>query len=281
MTTMGIRDVSDQDFVPLVLERSRELPVVVDFWAPWCAPCRLLGPILERLIAARAGQIELARVNTDENPYVAQQYGIQGIPAVKAFRDGRVVSEFTGALPEAQVQSFLAQLLPSHADQLAESAVRLAYAGKPAEAEAEYRRALEEDRSHPAATVGLARLLVARGASEEARQLLENLPGDSEAQRLRAELNLKRDGVGADVAELEQRALANPNDVDTRFQLGLAMAAKGEYEPALEQLLEVVRRDRAYQEDAGRKAMLDIFALLGDTHPLTRSFRRRLSNILF
>src|SRR6266568_5562832 len=126
-----VHDVAERDFENAVIERSRQMPVVVDFWAPWCGPCRLLGPILESQVGAYGGRIELAKLNTDENPNVAARYRIEGIPAVKAFRDGAVRSEFTGALPEAQVRTFLQQLLPSEADELADAAVRQAYAGDP------------------------------------------------------------------------------------------------------------------------------------------------------
>jgi putative thioredoxin len=276
-----VRDVDEANFQQSVIDRSREVPVVVDFWAPWCGPCRLLGPILERAVAAFDGRIELAKLNTDENPTIATRYRIEGIPAVKAFRDGRVLTEFTGALPESQVQAFLQRLLPSEADQLAESAVRAAYAGDAAVAEATYRRALEADRGHKPANLGLARLLSARGATEEALGLLQNIPGDPEALRFRAEIALSAAGEGVDEDELAERIEADPKDVDARYRLGMALAARGEHEAALEQLLEVVRLDRAYQDEAGRKSMLEIFALLGDEDPRTQAYRRRLGSLLF
>lgn len=276
-----VRDVDEQSFVRDVIERSRSVPVVVDFWAPWCGPCRQLGPVLERLVASYAGRIELAKLNTDENPGLARQYRIEGIPAVKAFRDGRVLTEFTGALPEPQVRAFLARLLPSRADDLATQAATLAYSGDAAGAEETYRRALEEDRGHRAATIGLARMLTARGENAEAMTLLANLPADEEAIRLRAELNLKQTSAGLDERSYEARLAADPTDIDAEYTLGMALAARGEYERGLEHLLEVVRHDRAYGDDAGRKAMLDIFALLGDTSPITQIYRRRLSSLLF
>jgi len=277
----AIRDVDELSFGPMVIERSRQLPVVVDFWAPWCGPCRLLGPTLERLVATYNGQIALAKLNTDDNPRLSQEFRIQGIPAVKAFRDGRVTDEFTGALPEPQVRAFLERLLPSEADRLAAGAATLAYSGDRAAAEAEYRRALEADNGHAAANLGLARLLEARGANEEALRLLTMLPADPEATRLRAELNLRRAAGGADLAELEARVAASPEEIDVRYRLSTAFAAAGRYEAALDHLLEVVRRDRAYGDDAGRKSMLEIFAVLGDADPFTHRYRRRLSSLLF
>jgi putative thioredoxin len=282
MTTSAfIHDVEERTFEQTVLDRSRHIPVVVDFWAPWCGPCRLLGPILESLVGSYGGRIELAKLNTDENPNIAARYRIEGIPAVKAFRDGAVQSEFTGALPEPQVRAFLQKLLPSEADELADAAVRLAYAGDAAGAEATYRRAIVQDGSHRAANLGLARLLLARDAEDDALKLLANLPADPEATRLRAEIALKRAGGAADLDALRTRLAGDKRDVDAHYHLGMALAAQGAYEEALEHLLDVVRLDRSYQEDAGRKALIDIFALLGDADPLTQTYRRRLANLLF
>jgi putative thioredoxin len=276
-----VRDVDEREFEQAVIERSRQVPVVVDFWAPWCGPCRLLGPILESLVGTYGGRIELAKLNTDENPSISAKYRIEGIPAVKAFRDGKMVSEFTGALPEAQVRAFLQRLLPSKADELAEAAVRQAYSGDLSGAEATYRQALESESGNRSAVLGLVRLLLAREAEDEALALLGRLPGDPEAVKLRAELGLKRAGSEVNDSELRDRLAADSKDVDAHYQLGMALAARGQYEEALEQLLDVVRLDRAYQEDAGRKAMLDIFALLGDDNPLTQSYRRQLGSVLF
>jgi putative thioredoxin len=280
-TPASVRDVDESGFEREVLARSHSVPVVVDFWAPWCGPCRQLGPVLERLVASYEGRIELAKLNTDEHPALAQQYRVEGIPAVKAFRDGRVVSEFTGALPEHQVRAFLQRLVPSRADELAAEAATLAYSGNRTGAEESYRQALEEDRGHRAASIGLARLLAARDQDQEAIAILASLPADEEAARLRAELTLKQAATGADEPSYEARLANDPADLDAAYRLALALAARGEYERALEYLLGVVRRDRRYGDDAGRKAMLDIFALLGDESPLTRTYRRRLSNVLF
>lgn len=276
-----VREVDERNFETSVIERSKQLPVVVDFWAPWCGPCRLLGPILESLIGSYAGRIELAKLNTDENPNISARYRIEGIPAVKAFRDGELVSEFTGALPEPQVRAFLQELLPSAADELADAAVRKAYAGDREGAETAYRQALAEDPSHRAANLGLARMLLAREEEDEALHLLENLPADPEATRLRAELALQRNGADVDVDALRQRLERDPGDVDANYQLGMALAAQGAYEEALDHLLEVVRRDRGYENDAGRRSMLEIFALLGDDDSRTQSYRRQLGYILF
>jgi putative thioredoxin len=276
-----VREVDESTFQQLVLERSRDVPVVVDFWAEWCGPCRLQGPMLERAIASYGGRIELAKINTDENPSLATHYRIEGIPAVKAFRDGRVAGEFTGALPESQVRAFLERLLPSEADGLAEAAVRQAYAGDAQAAEATYRKAIELERGHKAANLGLARLLAARGETEEALNVLQNVPGDPEAARFRAEITLRKAGAGDDERDLAARLERDGRDVDAHYRLGMALAARGAYEEALDHLLEVVRLDRSYEADAGRKAMLEVFSLLGDESAITQTYRRRLGSLLF
>ncbi|MGI8551375.1 MAG: tetratricopeptide repeat protein, partial [Dehalococcoidia bacterium] len=188
---------------------------------------------------------------------------------------------FTGALPEPQVRAFLQRLLPTRADQLAESAVRLAYAGDQSAAEEEFGRALAEDRSHRAANLGLARLLVARGEDQTALSLLAMLPADAEATKLRAEIGLRASATGEDVTELQARISSDPKDVDAHYQIAMNLATQARHAEALEHLLEVVRLDRSYQDDAGRKAMLDIFTLLGDAGPLTQRYRRRLGSLIF
>jgi putative thioredoxin len=276
----SVLDVSEQDFQQEVLDRSRTIPVVVDFWAPWCGPCRTLGPILERLAGQHAGEFQLVKLNTDENPRLAAQFRIQGIPAVKAFRDGRVVDEFVGALPEQQVKAWLAGILPTAADRLAKEGSELAGAGYANAAEDRFRQALAIDVNHPAAIAGLARILVARGETEEAKQLLRRMPADPEIAKLLAQLELQANGA-ADIDALRTQAEANPKDPAAAYELGAALAAAGDHGAALEALLASVRLDRHFEEDAARKAMLHIFQLLGDDHPLTGEYRRRLSSVLF
>jgi putative thioredoxin len=277
----AVYDVTEQSFEQEVIERSRSVPVVVDFWAPWCGPCRMLGPMLESLVRSYDGRIELAKLNTDEAPNLAYRYRIDAIPAVKGFRDGEVVDEFSGALPEPQVRAFLQRLLPSEADHLAERAARQAYGGDPAGAEASYRQALDLDPAHRSSVLGLARLLLAREETDEALELLRKVPGDSEASRLLAEIAFSQAAQGADAAALRARLQNDPRDVDALYRLAMVEAARGEYEPALQRLLEVVRLDRSYGDDAGRRGMLDIFTLLSDAHPLTQTYRRQLSYVLF
>ena len=276
-----VRDVDEATFEREVVERSRQVPVVVDFWAAWCGPCRTLGPVLERLAAAAGGDFELVKVDVDRNPRLAQRYRVQGIPAVKAFRDGQVVSEFTGALPEPRVREWLKEITPSAADRLAAEGRAAEDRGDAHAAERAYRATLGEEPGHAAAAVGLARLLADRGALEEAEGLLRPLAADPEAQRLRTRLRFRAAARDADVAALNARLAADPRDMEARYQLGLALAGDEAYAAALDHLLEAVRLDRRYADDAARKAMIDIFNLLGDDDPRTQEYRRRLSSVLF
>jgi putative thioredoxin len=276
-----VRDVDDAEFDAAVIRRSHQVPVVVDFWAPWCGPCRQLGPILERLAAEAGGAWELVKVNIDNNPRIASQFRVQSIPAVKGFRDGQMVAEFLGAVPEAQVRTFLTRVVPSEADRLAREGAEMESGGYMATAEDRYRDALAKDPNHVRAIVGLARVLAERKQLDEARSLLDRVPRDPEAQRLRAHLSLASADGGADVVALEQRIAADPQDATAHYALGRALAARGDYEPALDHLLDTVRLDRSLDDDGARKAMLDIFALLGDADDRTRRYRGLLQAVLF
>lgn len=276
-------EVTEETFEKEVIERSQQVPVVVDLWAPWCGPCRTLGPLLERLATEYAGQFVLAKINVDENPLIAQAFRVQSIPLVVAIRNGQVVGQFLGAQPEPKVRDFLAALLPSDADRLAAQAAARLAAGKVAEAEALFRKALEQDPRSGSALVGLARILLQRGEEEEATTLLDRVepgPWRTEADRLLAELRLKQ-VEAADEATLRQRLAENPGDLAARLELGKLLAARGQYREALEELLEVVRRDRNFQDQAARKAMLDIFQVLGSGNELVEHYRSELAKILF
>ena len=279
-TSEWVIEVGDADFETAVLKRSETTPVVVDFWAPWCGPCRALGPLLERLAAEHQGAFILAKVNVDEAPAVSQAFGIQSIPAVKGFRDGMLVGEFVGAQPEATVRKLLELVLPTAADGLVARAATLA----PEAAEATLREALELEPRHARALLELARIVAARGDTPGALQLLERVSPPSplvgESERLAAELRMLADGAG-DQAALRARIAADPNDLAARLELGRTLAALGKHEDALAELLDVVRRDRHFADDGARKAMVDLFAVLGSDHPLTDRYRNELAKALF
>ena len=281
MTAGAVLDTSDATFATDVIERSRELPVVVDFWAPWCGPCRVLGPTLEAIAAERAGEVQLVKVNVDENPGVASSYQVQGIPAVKAFRNGEVVSEFVGALPEPQVRGFFNSLTPSAADLAVTAAVQAVQAGHSGAARLHLEQALQQDPDHQQASVSLAAILLAEGETDRARELAARFPGDPVAVRVLAQLTFS-DEAGEEPREaLEARLEADPEDAEAHYRLGCRLAAEGEWRDALEHLLATVRLDRGVAADGGRLRMLDAFVLLGDGHELTRGYRQRLTNVIF
>ncbi len=282
----AVIEVSDRDFQQAVIEQSRRVPVVVDFWAPWCGPCRMIGPVLERLAAEADGAWILAKLNVDHNPQTASRYGIQGIPAVKGFRNGQVVSEFVGAAPEPQIRRFVDQLVPSAADSMAAEAKRLEAAGNLAQAETAYRHALRSDAGHPASLLGLGRVLFQRDLFDEALATLQRVPFGkperSEAESWIAKVSFRQQAAlsGGEV-EARRKLAANPDNLDARLALAAAMAAKGSYREALEGYLEVVRRDRGAFRQQARQAMLSLFSVLGDDHELTKEYRPQLAMLLF
>jgi putative thioredoxin len=277
-------DITEQTFQRDIVDRSRSVPVVIDFWAPWCGPCRVLGPILERLADEVGGRFFLAKVNVDENPQLAASFGAQSIPLVVAVRDGKIIGEFVGALPEDAVREHLTRWLPSPADELVQQAEQVKREGKTAEAEALLRRALELDPRSDRALLLQAQLLADRRQDDEAQAVLERIaPGSAvaaEVDRLAAALRIRR-GAGGDSNALRARVAQNPLDLDARFELAQLEAASGNYQSALDQYLEIMKRDRTYGDDAARKAMLDIFDLLGSDNELTDRYRSELAKVLF
>jgi putative thioredoxin len=288
MSTSGspwVRDVTVADFEREVVEASRQRPVVVDFWAPWCAPCQALGPVLERLVHERNGQVLLAKVNTDEEQDLAAYFGIEALPSVKAVRDGRVILEFAGLLPEDALREFLDQVVPSEAERLLAEA-KAAEADRPADAEERYRQVVRQDSGNLEARVGLARVLLAQGKPDEVEELLEPVGSEgelgAEAERLGARLLFSRVSQGfADEPTLRQRVTAEPADAQAHFELGCVLARRGAYPEALAELLAAAERDPKLAAARVREVMVQVFYALGANHPLANEYRAKLSRLLY
>jgi putative thioredoxin len=276
-----VRDVSDAEFDAAVIERSREVPVLVDFWAAWCGPCRVLGPVLEKLAVDRGGNFELAKVDTDKNPASASRYGVRGIPHVVLFKDGRPVDQFTGALPETAVRAFLNKHLPSATDrQVAAGLARLA-AGDAAGAEAAFTQVLAGHPQHAGARLGLARLALHRRDAAGVHTHVESLAPMAPEREVGVHLEAAAALVDAvatagDEIAVAARVADHPDDVEARFALGVHHLAAGRYRDALDAFLAVVERDRKWRDQAARKAMLTVFGIVGVRDPLADEYRRRL-----
>lgn len=278
-TSPYIKDITTEDFQQAVLQKSHEVPVVVDFWAEWCGPCRTLGPALEKLTAEAAGDFVLAKVDVDANQELAAQFNVQGIPTVIGFRGGAAVDQFTGALPEPAIKQWLEGLLPSELDKVVEQARDAAIAGNLETAERLFAAVLGEQADHQEAGTGLAALQIASGRHDDALVLLGKLAITDEVERLQSAARLSA-SRGTDLSEIENRLEAQPDNDAVRIELALALAGRAEYEPALDHMLSVVK-GRGTGKDDARMAMLDIFEVLGDGHPLTTTYRRQLASALF
>jgi putative thioredoxin len=275
-TSPHVVDVTTEDFETAVLARSHEVPVVVDFWAAWCGPCRTLGPTLEAAVDGRGGEVVLAKVDVDANQALAQRFRVQGIPAVKAFRDGQVVDEFTGALGRAQVEQFLDGVVPSAADRAVARAGGLRETDRE-QAVAAYREALDLDPDHRGAAIGLAELLV-DSDPEAALALVHPHRPDPAAEAVVTRAELARAGGGADLDAL--RAAAHPHDGAAQLELGRALAGRGEHAEAAAALLAAVRAGGDTREPA-REQLVALFNVLGDDHEVVRTARPQLARALF
>ncbi|MFO1206512.1 MAG: co-chaperone YbbN [Burkholderiales bacterium] len=282
---MGIysRDVNEADFDQAVIEASRKVPVLVDFWAEWCAPCRALKPILEKLADEYGGRFLLAKVDADRNPNLTSRYGVRGIPSVKAFVSGALVDEFSGALSEAAVRRFIDGLMPTEADELRIQAEEAKTAGRSDEALALLARAAELEPRNDGVQLDRAEILLELNRVDEARALLDALNpltrGDPRAANMIAQVAFAGTSPD-DAADLDARVAANPDDVAARLALANASVKSGHYETAMEQLLEIIRRDRSFENDVGRRTMLHVFNLLGNEGDLVNRYRRLMAAAL-
>ena len=284
-----IRDTTTAEFAKDVIQESRNQPVLVDFWAPWCGPCKQLTPVLEKAVRAAGGTVKLVKMNIDDHPAIAGQLGVQSIPAVIAFRDGQPVDGFMGAVPESQVQDFIQRLggdpKQSGLEAALEQAAAAIQAGDDELAAQIYSAVLAEEAGHPAAIAGLAGLSLDRGDLDGARALLEQVAPDSDTAEIagvRARLSLAEETSAlGDPQELLRRLEKDADDHDARFDLALIQNASGAREDAADSLLHIVRRNREWRDDGARAQLLTFFEAWGPTDAATLSARRKLSALLF
>ncbi|MGH7124454.1 MAG: thioredoxin [Stellaceae bacterium] len=288
-----IKNSSTAAFMADVIDASNDQPVIVDFWATWCGPCKTLGPQLEKAVKDARGAVRLVKIDVDQNQELAQQMRIQSIPAVYAFKNGRPVDGFVGALPESQIKAFVQRLSagaakgPDPVEEAVELAKEALAAGDAGRAATIFTQVLEHEPDNADAIAGLARAYIARNDLERAKETLDRAPkeaaGHAEVAAARAALELAEAGSKAKGAlgELKARIERDPKDFEARYELASALFAAGEREAGIDELLEIIRKNRAWNEEAARKQLLKFFEAMGPTDPLTVAARRRLSSILF
>ena len=285
-----VKDTTTQAFMKDVIEESKHQPVLVDFWAPWCGPCKQLTPVLEKAVKAAKGKVKLAKMNIDEHPAIPGQMGIQSIPAVIAFSNGQPVDGFMGALPEGQVTAFLERItkgaVGTEEKDLLKAADAALAEGNATGAADMYAQLLAEDSTNVLALAGLARCYVATGALEQAKQTLALIPeakrNDATVAAARAALEIAEQAKSiGPLGDLEKKVLADPLDHQARFDLAVALNVNGKREDAVKHLIDIVKRDRKWNDDGARKQLVQFFEAWGATDPATVEGRKRLSSILF
>jgi putative thioredoxin len=280
-----IIDADDQTFQQLAVERSRELPVVIDFWAEWCGPCRMLGPILEKLAGEYGGKFVLVKVETEKAPSIAAAFGVQSIPAVYGLRDGQLLDYFVGLLPEGQIRSWIDRLLPSPAEQMLADA-RALIASDPQGAEVKFKEAAAADPNLAPAKIGLAELLLQQGQVEAAIQLLDELEQrgflEPEAERLKAQLHMAAQAdKGVDLEQLRAAVEADPRNLQAKLDLAQGLAASKQFQQALDTALSLVQSGKKEFVEPARQLMVDLFRLLDEQPELVTEYRRKLSTALY
>lgn len=278
-------DVTEADFEQQVIAASMQMPVVVDLWAEWCGPCRMLKPILEKLAEEYQGRFRLAKVDSDQNQDIARQFAVRGIPTVIGIVNGREVARFTGAQPESSVREFLDKLMPSPAEPLVQQAAAALSGGDVTHALHHLQEALTLDPAHLEARLAASEILLGTGRLQDAQVMLDGLPadkhGDERVSALAARIDFAlKTKDSPDPGVLQQRVQSNPADLEARLQLAILLSAREEYETALQHLLSIVQQDRHFQDDIGRKTMLEVFQLLGGGHELVSRYRRLLAQAL-
>jgi putative thioredoxin len=276
MTSEYIRTVTESDFEYEVIAYSNQIPVIVDFWAEWCRPCKTLTPVLEKLAEDSQGTFRLAKVNVDDNPNLALRYNVRSIPNVKAFRDGQVVSEFLGLQPEPRVKEFIRNLAPSQIDLLLEKGQSQLEALNWLEAGNSFRQFLAKSPNHPAGLLGLLKSNLMQGAFSNAKQIIEEFPPSQEY----AHLELLRPLLNALSAEKSNLG-TNDDPLDATYHNGLRLTMRGYLPAAMDGMIEILRQNKHYRNDEPRKVLLALFEVLGDNHPLTQQYRRELAMVLF
>ncbi len=285
-----VTDTTTQDFARDVIDESAKQPVLVDFWAPWCGPCKTLGPVIEKVVNEAGGSVRLAKLNIDDHPAIAGQMGIQSIPAVIAFVDGKPVDGFMGAVPESQVRAFIDKVAgpagPSEADQMVAAGEAMLEAGDAAGAGRHFAAALSTAPQSVPAILGIAKVHLANGDAAMAKEALAAVPDDkaddAAVAAVRAQLHLAEQSASlGNTAELRQKVADNPGDLQARFDLALALNAEADREAAADHLLDIIAADRSWQDEKARKQLLEFFEAWGPTDDATMSGRRRLSSLLF
>ncbi len=279
-------DADSKNFESIVIEESWRRPVVVDFWAAWCAPCRMLGPVLEKLAAEYEGSFLLAKLDSDANLQLSERYGIRSIPNVKVFKDGAVVDEFVGVIPEAELRAFLRRHCPTEADRHLQEAMLELKMSRKERARTLLEKAIEADPIHGGALLELGRLCALEGDLAGAQSYLDRIPGASplweQAQTLKEVFELQRTcRAGGGPGVWAQKVLAEPDDLEARFGHGCCQIVSGNYRKALDEFLYIVSREKDFRDQAARKAMLTVFKLIGDRSELAEEYRKRLALVLY